>query len=136
MPIPKEYKIFVIVATGVIIILGTVDWWFYKNCCNQPGPQGEQGPPGEQGLPGEQGPEGPRGPKGDPGEPITTICLTANLGAGVNLGSSQECASRCGGPDKVYVASWGPCTVTSDTGTCTQNVPQDLGGLCCVCEPS
>ena len=126
----------VIVAAGVAIVFGSVDWWFYKNCCNEEGPQGPPGPPGEKGEQGEQGKEGPRGRKGDPGEPITTICLTANLGAGVSPSLWTECASRCGGPDKVYVASWGPCTVTSDTGTCTQNVQQDFGGLCCVCEPS
>jgi hypothetical protein len=78
-----------------------------------------------QGPQGPIGPVGPRGPQGPPGPPSHTmaVCLTGSP-------SAPQCAHGYEvGPQK------GPCTVTSDTGSCSglQDTTGPYG--CAVCKP-
>ena len=105
------------------------------------GPQGLVGPKGDRGDQGPQGLVGPKGDKGDQGmqgPPGPTIHSVAVCGV-VNT------ITFCGpGPTVGVCGSWravgsafAPCSLTSDTGSCSSNfVPTPTArGLCCVCAP-
>lgn len=84
------------------------------------GIQGLQGLPGLKGDTGATGATGPQGPQGPQGPAVHTSAVCT---FGTN---SCSCAV------KTIVQVWGPCTVTSDTGSCSS----DSGWLnCCVCAP-
>jgi hypothetical protein len=68
-------------------------------------------------LRGAQGPVGPQGPAG-PAVRTVAICVF-----------SGNC--NCIGGKFISLVS-GPCQVTADTGSCSQN---GVGGSCCVCKP-
>ena len=78
-------------------------------------------------LVGPTGPQGPPGPKGDPGPqgpPVTTVAACGS--------NSAACSAVCGGIQYVFVSQSGPCSVTSDTGSCANT---HANGHCCVCVP-
>ncbi len=90
------------------------------------GPQGltgPQGPAGPQGATGPQGPTGPRGPTGPTGPPVHTSAVCTG-------GSFITCRDVCS--VGVVAEAQPPCLLTSDTGSCSLNVPP---GRCCVCLP-
>jgi hypothetical protein len=66
-----------------------------------------------------RGDKGDKGDKGDPGPAVTTSAVCVNT------------MQNCGCSIRTISAVPGPCTVTSDTGSCSSNV----GGAvrCCVC---
>ncbi|MBI1745780.1 MAG: hypothetical protein HYR55_04235 [Acidobacteria bacterium] len=92
-----------------------------------PGPPGEPGPPGPPGWPGPPGPPGPSGPPGPPGPPINTVAVCQSG----SVASATPCSKLCVGW-RVAVAAVSPCTVTADTGSCTD---KSNYGTCCVCAP-
>lgn len=87
-----------------------------------------QGPRGPKGDPG---PPGPQGPAGAPGGPVNSIAACSPNS------SSYGCSSTCGGASRVLVYAHGrPCTVTSETGSCSAgNQGDTYEGSCCVCLP-
>jgi len=80
-------------------------------------------------LRGPQGAQGLVGPPGPPGPPTHTSSVC------VGGGSPQQCS--CSNRTVSFVFS--PCTVTSDTGTCSatsSGIPGNVQhGSCCVCAP-
>ncbi len=94
------------------------------------GPQGPAGPQGPQGPVGPQGPAGPQGPQGPTGPAVTTTATCYNSGG-------LSCTAACGGAANTQVAIdfVGLCTVTSDTGSCTESSVNSTSH-CCVCKPS
>ena len=112
-------------------------WGSFVDLLGPPGPQGEQGltgQQGQQGIKGEQGPMGPQGPQGIKGETVivnstTTTKAVCIEGVIYNYAASQCSVKRectCSGRLSV---NFGPCHVTSDTGSCSA----DLCGSCCLC---
>ena len=74
-------------------------------------------------LVGQQGPPGIQGP---PGPPVRTVaaCTASQFGC------------SCSGFSRLIVGIPGPCSVTSDTGTCTVSGAGTTGPpRCCVCVP-
>jgi hypothetical protein len=73
------------------------------------------------GATGPQGPLGPQGPPGPPGVRTVAVCAEAT-----GLGNPT-----CPCQNRTVTRQAGPCTVTSDTGSCSaaQN------GCCAVCAP-
>lgn len=75
---------------------------------------------------GPQGPQGPRGPAGPPAH-TSSVC--------VGGGSPQQCSCS----NRTVSFAFSPCTVTSDTGTCSATSAGTPGnvqlGSCCVCAP-
>lgn len=96
------------------------------------GPQGNQGNPGPKGDPGPQGipgPKGDRGPQGVPGvqgppgpPPPRTFATCVFAGSCIGIGESARLEK--------YVN--GPCTITADTGSCSNT---GVSGSCCVFVP-
>jgi len=86
-------------------------------------PTGLQGPPGPQGPRGLQGAQGTQGPQGPPGPAVHTssVCSVTSL----------SCLTVCG-TGRIVAGSGAPCSITSDTGTCTNGY---ASGSCCVCSP-
>jgi len=80
-------------------------------------------------LVGPQGPQGSSGPQGPAGPAVTTSAVCYNNAA-------LSCAAACGGQQYTQVAidNVGLCTVTSDTGSCTQSSVNSTSH-CCVCTP-
>lgn len=102
-----------IYATGLPVVLQ-----------GQKGDKGDTGPSGQRGLQGLQGAKGDKGNKGDPGPAIKTVAVcTTDLVLG---GASCYCSSGT-----LVIHQSAPCTVTSDTGSCTGLNK----GTCCVCIP-
>jgi hypothetical protein len=97
------------------------------------GPQGPQGPTGAQGPqgPGGTGPAGPQGQQGPPGPtgPVGPAKHTSAVCVEGTSGSRTYCT--CGSGTQVGFAG-SPCTVTSDTGSCSA---VSNYGSCCVCAP-
>jgi len=87
------------------------------------GPQGLQGPQGPTGATGATGPTGPQGPQGPPGPAVSTSAVCTEV-AGWN------CSSLCS--VRVVAAVPAPCSVTSNTGSCSRT---GTPGVCCVCSP-
>ncbi len=88
------------------------------------------------GLQGPAGPTGPQGPAGPAGPAVHTSALCVN-----NVPTPSSCGGRCLHGTAAQT-SGNPCTVTSDTGSCsaTSTVPPGsigppVAGLCCVCVP-
>jgi hypothetical protein len=84
----------------------------------EPGKPGPAGPKGDPGEPGPPGPKGDKGDRGEPGPPVQTFAICTDDGG---------CA--CQGKSEILSTANGPCTVTSDTGSCTGT------SQCCVCMP-
>ena len=80
---------------------------------------------GLQGPPGATGPQGPAGPTGPAGPAVHTssLCYVATTACNLACAGRVVASAGFGG---------GNCTVTSDSGTCTNG-----GGIgwCCVCSP-
>jgi hypothetical protein len=96
--------------------------------------QGSAGPQGPQGATvpaGPQGATGPQGAQGQPGPAVHTsaVCVSAFPNAGFCFSSSCSCSN--GTVSRVS----SPCTVTSDTGTCSASSCGSSIGQCCVCKP-
>ncbi len=68
-----------------------------------------------------QGPPGPKGDKGDPGPAVHTSAVCG----------PTACAFAC---HRVVSQQTGPCIVTSDTGSCANNIAS-TEQYCCVCAP-
>lgn len=98
------------------------------------GPQGTagaQGAAGPQGPPGATGPQGPAGPQGPPGPAVRTSAVCAYVGPfPISL-----CGGVCRDEDHVVSRAVAPCSITSDTGTCSTNANPSNTGVCCVCRP-
>jgi hypothetical protein len=101
------------------------------------GPPGPQGATGPQGPAGAQGPAGPQGPQGPTGPAVSTsaVCVDA-------VSTSNGCFHRtCSCPTGTLTNVISPCTVTSNTGTCTARSCERFSphstanGACCVCIP-
>ncbi len=94
------------------------------------GPAGPQGPTGPQGATGPQGPAGPQGPQG-PAVRTSAVCASAlfNPSGGTCFGNSCSC------PNGAVTIVDSPCTVTSDTGSCSASSCNTFRGKCCVCRP-
>lgn len=111
------------------------------------GPQGPQGPEGPKGPPGGDGegsqgppgPPGPPGPQGPAGTTATTFHMCTDPGVvvpptgGTQCQNTQPCS--CG---DLIARQDGPCTVTSDAGSCDGGFCADSSGgfargSCCVC---
>jgi hypothetical protein len=93
------------------------------------GPQGNTGPQGPQGLTGPQGPQGQTGPQGPQGPTGPAVSTSAICGQSFE----PQCPSGTTVASTITVAA--PCTVTSDTGSCTANPPAGITGFCKVCAP-
>jgi hypothetical protein len=77
-------------------------------------------------ISGPQGADGPPGIPGPPGAPATSMAICAEAG---------NCDNICDGEENVLAAvvSGDGCSVTSDTGSCSQ--PNSPGSeACCVCK--
>jgi hypothetical protein len=76
------------------------------------------------------GPTGATGPQGPAGPSVHTSAVCANAG----VSSDGDCS--CSGHQISKVRSYGSCTITSDTGSCTaygyNGTPKYMGS-CCVC---
>jgi hypothetical protein len=112
------------------------------------GDTGLQGLKGDTGLQGLKGDTGLQGPKGDTGAQGLTGATGATGAAGPAVHTSAVCVSgsNAGGAScsctNGYVASASsPCSVTSDTGSCSASSYYDstwsrtYTGQCCVCKP-
>jgi hypothetical protein len=120
------------------------------------GPQGPQGPPGPagaQGVAGATGATGATGPQGPVGATGTAGATGAKGATGAQgatgptgpmgpegpaIHSSAICADglqcTCSGTILQFLAA--PCSVTSDTGSCSASVTPPVGNsYCCVCKP-
>lgn len=110
------------------------------------GPQGVQGAQGLTGATGQQGLIGATGPQGPAGPAVSTsaVCSSADWWQTSSIiGVTYYCSSSsCSCNGGVLVSSVkGPCTVTSNTGTCsasnyTNSNGQTCYGQCCVCKPN
>jgi Collagen triple helix repeat (20 copies) len=100
-----------------------------------PGPAGSlgpQGPPGATGATGQGGPAGPMGPvgpiglQGPPGPPVSTSAVC-----------TQPPVAPPGCAHGTVTSVPAPCTVTSNTGSCSalQGLENGQGG-CAVCYPN
>ena len=114
-------------AQSEILIFDTTTGWSCGTAAGPAGPPGPQGPIGPQGPAGPQGPTGPTGPEGPTGPSVSTsaICI------GTTGSFGNICGNSCLGGTFNFGAD-GPCTVTSDTGTCSFSSSL---GVCCVCTP-
>lgn len=84
------------------------------------GPKGDDGPMGPMGTNGPAGIQGPQGPEGPAGPPGTnTFALCGNV-------------LSCGAGITLLGQVLGPCSVTSETGTCFTTNPIHR---CLVCKP-
>jgi hypothetical protein len=103
----------------------------------QPGPPGPAGPQGPQGAQGPQGVQGAPGPQGPAGPAVRTFaaCTQATF---INNGTSCQSGGFCSCP-RVLASVAGPCTVTSESGSCSGNFVTAgsvaCRGTCCVCAP-
>ncbi len=100
------------------------------------GPQGPKGDTGSQGLTGATGAQGSTGATGSQG-PAGPAVHTSAVCVSANTKLSVSCSCSVG-----YVAHvTSPCTVTSDTGSCSASGFYDstwgnnYTGECCVCKP-
>lgn len=93
------------------------------------GPVGAAGPVGPAGPLGPVGPRGPAGPAGPQGPAVSTSAM-CNTASGCQAGATLGCDAVCSG--RVVAAMCGPCTATSDTGSCQTFISN---ALCCVCAP-
>jgi len=97
------------------------------------GATGPQGPTGLTGPAGATGPQGAQGPAG-PAVSTSAVCVSASINAqGVCSSGSCGCAYTVS-----HVSS--PCSVTSNTGSCSANGCSGTYGTtygsCCVCAPN
>jgi hypothetical protein len=91
------------------------------------GPQGPQGATGPQGTAGAQGPAGPQGPQG-PAVRTSAVCASA-------FANTICISNSCSCPRGAVSIVFSPCTVTSDTGSCSATSCGSNRGQCCVCMP-
>lgn len=109
----QNNDLLVIKSNGEVDLVGALHFpdGTVQTTATQQGPAGPQGPTGAQGPTGPQGPQGPAGPPAH-----TSAVCSANI---------PSC------PDGFVVQpTLGPCSVTSDTGSCTATT-----GRCAVCKP-
>jgi hypothetical protein len=99
----------------------------------QTGAQGQAGQPGPQGATGQQGPVGPRGATGAQG-PVGPQGPAVHTSAICQAGSNA-CKYYPNTPCTGRTVGWvyAPCSVTSDTGSCSSNLAGQ--GCCAVCAP-
>ncbi len=100
------------------------------------GPQGPAGATGPQGPPGATGPQGPAGatgPQGPAGPAVHTSAICVNGVSDYPFGCRVQTCTCAGGATLISRVS-SPCTVTSDTGSCSAS-GQSCQGQCCVCAP-
>ena len=117
--------VFRVTPNGDVVVRGTVIGERGERGLTGPrGPAGPRGDEGPEGPRGERGPTGPRGSEGPPGEAVTTVavCMSPEFGRGTCPCDSGRTITRVNGA----------CTVTSDTGNCSQTY---VNGCCAVCEP-
>ena len=93
-------------------------------------------PTGLQGLPGVDGAPGARGATGDTGPPGPAVSTSAVCSTFM-YSYHDKCDNVCL-RTSVVAFDEGPCSVTSDTGSCSK--PKDLSvpqthNICCVCAP-
>ncbi len=102
------------------------------------GDQGSQGIPGvkgDKGATGERGATGATGAQGLPGPAVKTSAVC------VNGTSTKYNNNNCSCKTKIISFVSSPCTVTSETGSCSGNDVRDSfgayisSGSCCVCAP-
>ena len=94
---------------------------------------------GDNGSNGATGPQGPSGPTGPAGPAVHTSAVCAS-GSSNN---SNDCSCSGGRTiSHVYVTGYTPCTISSDTGSCTAyghtktgTGDQTTSGACCLCAP-
>lgn len=93
--------------------------------------QGATGATGATGSTGATGATGPQGPTG-PAVHTSSVCGTVTY-----TSSSYACEIFCGSSSHVVAHVGGPCTVTSDTGSCSMDSAGSSGSwrYCCVCSP-
>jgi hypothetical protein len=78
------------------------------------------------------GPPGPQGPPGPPGPAVTTSAVcTSPIPDGTPFGRETRCQCALPLSDHEVVNVVGPCSVSSDTGSCSS----PFHGSCCVCKP-
>ena len=84
------------------------------------GPTGPSGPQGVQGVTGATGVAGPAGTTGPQGPAVHSSAICS--------GTTAYCTGNICGRNTAIASAMGPCTVTSDTGSCSI-----AAGTCCVC---
>lgn len=99
-------------------------WGSFVNLQGSQGPTGATGP---QGPPGPTGQQGPQGEQGEPGPPVTTVAVCVS--------ATNDSDGRCYCSITTISKVFSPCTVTSDTGSCSASGYFEYTGECCVCAP-
>ena len=125
------------INTGTHKIFGPKSGSMWGNGTILVGPQGIQGLTGPAGLQGPTGPQGPAGPAVSTYSVCADPTYTSSSNYYINVCYMASC--NCGSATLLSSLE-GPCTVTSNTGSCSATSILDsysrrCPGACCVCKP-
>lgn len=121
-------------SNGATPIIGVDGYWYINGVKTTTMAKGENGATGAKGDKGDTGATGPQGPAG-PAVSTSAVCVSASsywdVSSQRDIYSPGSCS--CSGTTVSRVSS--PCTITSNTGTCSAKDGGIYHGECCICRP-